>query len=171
MKKRIALILALTHLVLVACGASHFYFWNFGSVGRVLDRYGILSGAGNSYPFFAPVVGTSIRAQFDLFDKNGKKIGEDDLMNGATREINLRISNIVEMIDEDITQEETRHLLAASWVGKIFARHPEASKVTLRVETFDLPPMEEYKKGERYDWEQIYTASFAKKGVPHVEAD
>lgn len=167
--KRFWGVTAVTHLVLVALGALHVGFWNWGPLGRDLDTYGLLSGAGSSYPFFAPVVGTSIRAEFDLFDASGAGVGTDRLMNGATRETNLRLSNIVEMIDEDLMNDENRHLLGASWAGKIFARHPTASKLTLRVETFDLPTMQEYRGGLRYDWETIYKATYARnKGTTSV---
>ena len=160
---RVWMALALLHLVLVVAGATHFYFWDYGKIGRALDRYGLLSGAASSYPFFAPEVGTSIRARFELYDPSGKRIATDDLAHGATREADLRLSNIVEMIDEDLTDDRTRHLLAASWAGKIFARHPHATRLKLSVETYDLPTMSEYRAGLRYDWEPIYTAEFGRK--------
>jgi hypothetical protein len=161
-RARVWLALALVHLVLVAGGAAHFGFWNYGVVGRALDTYGLVSGAASSYPFFAPVVGTSIRARFQLFDGKDFLIATDDLVNGATRETNLRLSNIVEMIDHDISNDGTRRLLASSWAGKIFARHPQATKLKLFVETFDLPTMQEYRQGTRYDWQAIYTANFGR---------
>ena len=159
-KPRIWLAIALCHLLLVGFGAAHLKFWNWGTAGQWLDRYGMLSGAGSTYPFFAPVVGTSIRAEFDLFDSQKRRIGTDNLMASASREMGLRLSNIVEIIDEDINNRETRRLLATSWAGKMFARHPEAASLTLRVETYDLPSMAEYREGKRYDWESLYRATF-----------
>jgi hypothetical protein len=172
MKRRLIAIAACLHLVLVGLGAAHVHLWNWGPVGRTLDRYGLLSGAGSNYPFFAPEVGTTIRAQFDLYAADGKSLGTDDLMRSSTRETKLRLSDIVEMIDEDLENQQTRRLLGASWAAKMFARHPGAAKLTLRVDVFDVPTMSEYRSGERYDWENVYRATFARnRSVNRVAAN
>jgi hypothetical protein len=167
MVKKIALILSIIHLGLVICGAAHLHFGRFGHLGHWIDRYAQISGAGASYPFFAPVIGTTIRAQFDLYDWQHRGLGTDDLVSGLSRESELRIYNVIQMIDEDLFNDENRHMLASSWAGKILARHPEADSVKLRVEVFDLPSMAEFRQGIRWDWEPIYRATFIRKGNRH----
>ena len=65
--KRLLLVGAFScHLVLVVLGAAHLASRVHGPVGRGLRFYDALSGAGDSYSFFAPTVGPQLRACFTL---------------------------------------------------------------------------------------------------------
>ena len=162
-KKIIWLLLALGNLFLAACGAGRVPWWKLGSPGLWIQHYGVFSGTSSTFAFFAPDVGTSMRAQFDLYDERGQFLSTDSLQKGPTREADLRITNIVEFIVNDLEDEQSRHLLSASWAGKIFARHPEAAFAVLRVQSYDIPTMNRYRNGVRYHWQTLYRAKFARE--------
>src|SRR6476620_1559277 len=61
------------HLALVVAGATHLASRVHGPVGRELRFYDALSGAGDSYSFFAPAVGPQLRARFTLSTPEGDR--------------------------------------------------------------------------------------------------
>ncbi|WP_433935238.1 hypothetical protein AB3662_11100 [Sorangium cellulosum] len=56
-----------------------------------------------------------------------------------------------------------RRSLIASWVAKVFAKHPEAESVAVRLESYDLPSMAEYRAGKQPRWYVEYQAKFKMK--------
>src|SRR5262245_25951129 len=81
------------HLVLVVAGAAHLTHRVHGPVGRGLRFYDALSGAGDSYSFFAPEVGPQLRARFTLSTPQGER-SEETLENGKSREVGFRLGNL-----------------------------------------------------------------------------
>src|SRR3954469_12801888 len=77
------------HLALVVAGAAHLTPRLHGPLGRGLRFYDALSGAGDSYSFFAPTVGSQLRAGFTLGTPQGERI-EETLETGKSREVSLR---------------------------------------------------------------------------------
>src|SRR5438270_11929563 len=78
------------HLALVGAGAAHLASRVHGPVGRELRFYDALSGAGDSYSFFAPTVGPQLRARFTLSTPQGNRI-EETLESGKGREVGFRL--------------------------------------------------------------------------------
>src|SRR6478609_2287028 len=75
--KRLLLVGAFScHLVVVVVGALHLTSRLHGPVGRGLRFYDELSGAGDSYSFFAPAVGPQLRARFTLSTPRGERSEE-----------------------------------------------------------------------------------------------
>src|SRR6516162_8806043 len=92
--KRFLLVGALgCHLVLVVAGAAHLTSRLHGPLGRGLRCYETLSGAGDSYSFFAPSVGPQLRARFTLSTPQGAR-SEETLETGKSREVGFRVGNI-----------------------------------------------------------------------------
>src|SRR5215467_9423568 len=92
--KRLLLIGAFgCHLALVAAGAGHLTHRLHGSVGRGARFYDALSGAGDSYSFFAPTVGPQLRARFVLSTPQGER-SEETLETGKNREVGFRLGNL-----------------------------------------------------------------------------
>ena len=58
------------HLALVIAGAAHLTARAHGPVAKGLRFYDALSGAGDSYSFFAPAVGPQLRARFIVSTSN-----------------------------------------------------------------------------------------------------
>src|SRR6476469_1662222 len=81
------------HLALVVAGASQLSSRLHGPVGRGLRFYDALSGAGDSYSFFAPSVGPQLRARFTLSTPQGER-SEETLETGKGREVGFRLGNI-----------------------------------------------------------------------------
>jgi hypothetical protein len=159
------------HLCLVTLGASTFSLRELGLPGRVLDEYGALSGANSGYGFFAPGVTSQLGARFDVIDAEGRTTSAS-LADGESHEADLRVGNIIDQfshIDDDEDEESADHVrrsLAASLAGKMFARHPEASAVVVRLELFTPVSMDAWRGGERPRWMPHYSAKFVHLARP-----
>jgi len=150
----------LTHLVLVSLGAAHVNLWDKGALGYVAGYYSAISGADSPYGFFAPdVVTVSPRAVFEV--TRGSKVEKVELLDvEARREAVLKSQTLVEMFESPFVSDEMRHELAASWAAKIFSRFPDATRVRVRVEAYDLPSMKAYREGARPEWTLMAEESF-----------
>ena len=94
MGKRWLLVAAFScHLAVVVAGAAQLTTRVHGPVGRGLRFYDALSGAGDSYSFFAPSVGPQLQARFTLSTPQGER-SEETLETGKSREVGLRLGNL-----------------------------------------------------------------------------
>jgi hypothetical protein len=125
------------------------------AVGQVLECYRALSGARNSYSFFAPSVASRRRVRFTLFDGYGNCWSEATPA-GANFEVTQRILTS----SHRLSGPENRGNLAASWAGTLLARRPDADRVVVIVERYDLPTLDEYRAGARPRWVEEYEAAF-----------
>ncbi|WP_437946473.1 hypothetical protein WME98_37260 [Sorangium sp. So ce296] len=153
---------AATHLGLVlVLGVLHVRLPPGGWVERAVGYYGALSGASSAYSFFAPSVGPLPWATFEVRDRAGT-LTTDVLETGASREADLRVKNIIDMYWDE-QDPAVRRSLVASWVAKVFAKHPEADSVVIRLESYDLPSMAEVRAGKQPQWYVEYRAKFTLK--------
>jgi hypothetical protein len=155
-------VLAAVHLCLVIWGATQFRLPPDNPLMRAFDIYGTLSGANTGYGFFAPEIGSELRARFEIEDSAGRTF-TDTLQRGVNRETALRINNIIGTITERMEKPAERRRLAASWAGKMFARHPDARQVAVILESYDLPSLERYRAGDRTGWSPFYRAVFSRR--------
>ncbi|WP_438009519.1 hypothetical protein WME89_13075 [Sorangium sp. So ce321] len=147
---------AAVHLGCVVLGALHVDPQKAGGLGGVIAYHGALSGAGSGYNFFAPAVSALPWARFQVTDANGAAHAEV-LESGANQEADLRVRSILSLFLQ-AEDEALRRSLVASWAGKLFARHPGAKSVVVRLETCDLPSMQQYREGRRPAWDLLYQA-------------
>lgn len=183
-KNQAGLGLGLCHLVLVALGASYVDLSGLGSVGRILEYYGELSGAGNGYGFFAPGISGQLRVRFDSYDSEGRRSPLVVASPLTTHEANLRMGNIIDQFPvEDLGEGESQPLpeessedgavakkvvlatqlkrsLAASLALHIFKSHPEVKQLAVYLEEFSPVSMEEYRDGILSEWRTLYQAKF-----------
>lgn len=146
------------HLGFVILGASHTHLPGGGWTGEALAYYATLSGAGSAYDFFAPPVAAFPWARFQVTDAAGTVSG-DVLESGVNREADLRVRNMIGFFA--LQQDEAmRRALAASFAGKVLARHPGAESVVFRLETCELPSMLETRAGKPPTWALRYEAKF-----------
>ncbi|WP_438033931.1 hypothetical protein [Sorangium sp. So ce204] len=129
-----------------------------GWVERAVGYYGAFSGASSAYSFFAPTVGPLLWATFEVRDRAGA-LTTEVLETGASREADLRVKNIIGMF-RDEQDPAVRRSLVASWAAKVFAKHPAADSVVVRLESYDLPSMAEYRAGKQPRWYVEYKAKF-----------
>lgn len=164
-----ALVAAVGHLSLVTMGALHIYPQGGGWLSRAIAYYGALSGAESAYAFFAHSVTPLPRASFHVSDATGA-ITTDALESGASRETEIRILNIITpfLRNEDPAIQRS---IAASWAGKVLVRHPGARSVAVRLETYDLPSMREYREGKQPRWDLHYEAKFTTRSTPRTPRD
>jgi hypothetical protein len=118
-----------------------------------------LSGADNTYGFFAPEIGSQIEAKFDLIDRWGKAHTRV-LETGHSHESDLRIGNILERFVEEGDDKDFQRSLSASLAASFLRREPDMTAVVVRFEEFWPISMSEYRKGVRPQWDPIYTAKF-----------
>jgi hypothetical protein len=153
-----ALVVAGGHLGCVALGALRVDLNGGGPLSRAFAHYGTLSGADSAYGFFAPDVAALPWAFFEVTEATGA-ISSDVLERGANREADIRVRNIIGTF-WNVGTEPLRRALAASWAGKVFARHPGARSVVVRLESYDLPSMKEVREGKTPRWVVHYEAKF-----------
>ncbi|WP_437283739.1 hypothetical protein WME90_44435 [Sorangium sp. So ce375] len=161
MEKRALFLLpaAAIHLGLViVLGVLHVRLPYGGWAERAVGYYGAFSGASSAYSFFAPSVGPLLWATFQVRDRAGT-LTTEVLETGASREADIRVKNIVGMYWDE-QDPAVRRSLVASWAAKVFAKHPEADSVVVRLEIYDLPSMAEYREGKEPRWHVEYQAKF-----------
>ncbi|WP_437785517.1 hypothetical protein [Sorangium sp. So ce1097] len=137
----VVLAAAAGHLGLViVLGAFQVDLHHRGPAADALAAYATLSGADSEYSFFAPGVGSTVAATFEIADAAGTVI-TDSLKPGTSAEADLRAGNIVGRFWL-VQDQALKRSIAASWAGKMFARHPGAASVVVRVEACGIAPMQ-----------------------------
>lgn len=154
----------LFHLILAGLGATLIQFPPDSSFGKFFATYGRLTGASQGYNYFAPEIGSELRARFEIKSNDGT-VREEFLVPGATREAQLHLSSVVGELGEAVSEQKARQSVTAVWAAKVFQRHPEAKTVTVVVESFRLPSLIDYAQGERTGWDLFYRGTFARKGA------
>src|SRR3954463_14909791 len=116
------------HLALVVAGAAHLTSRVHGPVGRGLRFYDALSGAGDSYSFFAPAVGPQLRARFTLSTPQGGRF-EETLETVKSREVVFRVGNLAGTIYILAKRTDLRRALLGALAASRLGAHPEANRV------------------------------------------
>ena len=160
--KRLLLVGALgCHLALVVAGAAHLTSHLHGPVGRGLRFYDALSGAGDSYAFFAPAVGPQLRARFALSTPQGDQF-EETLENGKSREVGFRLGNLAGTVYVVAKRTDLRRAFLGALAASRLAAHPEANRVQVSIEGWEMPTMVEYRVGARPRWRSLHEATFVR---------
>ena len=149
------------HLVLVAAGAAHLTSRVHGPVGRALRFYDALSGAGDSYSYFAPAVGPQLRARFSLSTPQGERFDET-LEAGKSREVRFRLGNLAGTVYIVAQRTDMRRAFLGALAASRFGAHPRASVVQVRIEVWEMPTMAEYRAGARPRWRSLREATFVR---------
>ena len=150
------------HLVLVVAGALHLTSRLRGPVGRGLRFYDVLSGAGDSYSFFAPAVGPQLRARFTLSTPRGER-SEETLETGKSREVGFRVGNLAGTIYIAAKRTDLRRAFLGALAANRFGAPPEASRVQVDIEDWVMPTMAEYRLGARPRWRSLHDATFLRR--------
>jgi hypothetical protein len=149
------------HLALVVAGAAHLTCRVHGPVGRGLRFYEALSGAGDSYSFFAPAVGPQLRARFTLSTPQGEHF-EETLDAGKSREVGFRLGNLAGTVYGLARHDDLRRAFLGALAANRLAAHPEANLVRVTIEAWEMPPMAEYRAGARPRWHSLQDATFVR---------
>ena len=156
-----------SHLALVVAGAAHFTARVLGSSGSSLRSYDALTGAGDSYSFFAPAVGPQLRVRFTLFNSQGMRT-EETLEEGKSREVGFRMGNIASTVYMVAPRTDLLRAFLGALAADRLGAHPEANRVEVTVEDWVVPSMSEYRNGSRPQWHALREATFerASKSSP-----
>jgi hypothetical protein len=160
--KRLLLVVAFScHLALVVAGAAQLTPHLHGRAGRVLRFYDALSGAGDSYSFFAPSVGPQLRTRFIVATPQGER-SEEILETGKSREVGFRLGNLAGTIYLVADHRDVRRAFLGALAANRFGAHPEANVVEVDIEEWVMPTMAEYRDGARPRWRSSYEATFVR---------
>jgi hypothetical protein len=149
------------HLALVVAGAAHLTSRVHGPVGRGLRFYDALSGAGDSYSFFAPAVGPELRARFILSTPQGARF-EENLEAGKNREVSFRLGNLAGTVYILARRTDLRRAFLGALAASRFGAHPEASRVQVSIDEWEMPAMAAYRAGARPRWRSLRDATFVR---------
>jgi hypothetical protein len=149
------------HLALVVAGAAHLTSRVHGPVGRGLRFYDALTGAGDSYSFFAPTVGPQLRARFTLSTPQGART-EELLETGKSREVGLRLGNLAGTVHIAASRTDLRRAFLGALAASRLGAHPEANLVQVNIEEWVMPTMAEYRLGARPRWRTLHDATFVR---------
>ena len=150
------------HLVLVVAGAARLTSRLHGPFARELHFYNALSGAGDSYSFFAPTIGPQLRARFALSTAQGER-SEETLETGKSREVGFRLGNLAGTTYLVAKRTDLRRAFLGALAANRFGAHPEASLVQVNIEEWVMPTMAEYRRGARPRWRLLHDATFARR--------
>jgi hypothetical protein len=163
--KRVLLFLALLHLYFVALGAFNVTgLYDLKWVGRPLEVWGNLTGAGDNYGFFAPGVFGQSRILFEILDEKGRS-RVVPFRSFENHDSDLRVGDIVNQLNffTDDGPSETHRELAKSLAATMFGKFPDARKVIVHLQTLYPVTMQDYRDGARQKWQPFYDASFERK--------
>jgi hypothetical protein len=149
------------HLALVVAGAAHLTSRVHGPVGRGARFYDVLSGAGDSYSFFAPSVGPQLRARFTLTTPQGEH-SEETLEAGKSREVGFRLGNLAGTVHVVAERTDLRRAFLGARAASRLGAHPEANLVQVTIEEWVMPSMAEYRLGARPHWRSLHDATFVR---------
>lgn len=155
---------AVGHLGLVIVGGLDLCPWGWPVVGRPLTYYGSLTGVSSGYSFFAPSVRAAPDATFTLVDGAGRR-WVDTLQTRVTREADIRVQDLIDVINKRRTGDALKRRVAASWAAEMFARHPAAESVVIDVGHRALPTMAALREGAAPGWESTYRARVVRPGA------
>lgn len=150
------------HLALVLAGAAHLTARVRGPIGSALRFYGELTGAGDSYGFFAPTVGAQLQARFTLFGPHGERT-EETLETGKSREVGFRLGNLAGTVYIAAKRTDLRRAFLGALAASRFGAHPGASTVQVSIDEWVMPTMAEYRLGERPRWLSLHEAAFVRR--------
>jgi hypothetical protein len=154
------------HLAVVVAGAAQLTPRLHGPVARGQRFYDALSGAGDSYSFFAPSVGPQLRARFTLSTALGKR-SEETLETGKSREVGLRLGNLAGTVYIVAKRADLRRAFLGALAADRFGAHPEANLVQVSIEEWVMPTMVEYRLGARPRWHSLHEATFIRTSRNH----
>jgi len=151
--------LAALHLALVGL-----FIWTDASetssspVHGMLRTYKNLSGIFRDYRFFAPSVASDMRAGFFLEHADGTSEFEPFVSDNL--EVDFRYNCI---IGSGMHDGKLRDVMAQSWSAVMLGSHPEAARVTVVAQSFELPPMKAFAAGARPSWKVVYAGKFDRR--------
>ncbi|HEX8107477.1 MAG TPA: hypothetical protein VF516_07090 [Kofleriaceae bacterium] len=154
------------HLALVVAGAAHLTSRLHVPFGRGLRYYDALSGAGDSYSFFAPAVGPQLRARFSLSTPHGDH-SEETLETGKSREVGFRLGNLAGTVYVVAKRTDVRRAFLGALAASRLGAHPEVNRVQVTIEEWEMPTMAEYRVGARPRWRSLHEATFVRTSRTH----
>lgn len=156
--------LAVLHLVMVCV-----FVWSDPAESstdpfrRAVRTYKNISGIFRDYRFFAPNVASDMRAAFVLEQPDGTS--ELQAFQSDNLEVGIRYNCI---IGASMRESKLRDLMARSWSAVMLGTNPSASRVMVLAQSYELPSMAAYARGERPSWKVVYAGKFDRQaeGAP-----
>lgn len=160
MKRALLMAACGCHLALVVTGAAHLTARLHGPAASALRFYDALSGAGDSYSFFAPAVGPELRARFVMTTPQGTR--EEVLGAGKNREVGFRLGCLAGTVYVLTKRTDLRRAFLGALAANRLGAHPDASRAAVSIEAWEMPTMVEYRVGIRPRWRSLNEATFVR---------
>ncbi len=123
-----------------------------------MRTYKNLSGCFRDYSFFAPLVASDLRAGFHIKNKDCSAEFIDFV--APNKEIGFRYNCIIASCMRDA---KGRDLFTQSWSATILGEYPDADKVRVLTEAFEVPTMKAYSEGAKPEWALVYFGDFERE--------
>jgi hypothetical protein len=127
-------------------------------LARTLRTYKNLSGIFRDYRFFAPSVSDDTRVGFYLERADGTS--ELESFSADNREVDLRYNCIV---SSGMHDNKLHDILIQSWAAGVLGSHPEAARVTVIGQAYQLPSLQAFADGAQPRWKTIYAGTFDRR--------
>lgn len=167
-RRTILLAAAAAHLGLAATGAIDLCLWESGPIGQALTVYAALAGVDSGYAYFAPSVAAPLHTRFTIEGADGRTT-IDTLETRLTREADIRVEDLTEVIQSSRADRAVRRQIMASWAAVIFARHRGAERVVIDVGRERVPSMAALRRGARPRWRSDYRARVVRPHAPREQ--
>lgn len=136
---------------------------------RTLKFYGKWMGATATYGFFSPEIPREIVFDFEIQYGDGR-VEVKTLQDTTNHEVRARVGNILRLFAKNFKKKEILRSLAASITASMFEAYPDAERIQIRGRLHQFPSMEEFRKGERAKYKQVYAATFRREMEAHRAA-
>jgi hypothetical protein len=120
-----------------------------------LNLAGIQSGSG----LFAPNVPDGFRLRFELRDQNN--IIQTGFLSPQRGETDLRLSSLLDALGRTMP-DEVREVLLRFVAHSIFDVHPEATEVSLAMESVTTPTLAEFQTGKERSYNLVYSYDYGR---------
>ena len=151
-KIRCFIIISIIHIFYVFISAFDInFFQKNATLYKISDFLGTLSGANNTYAFFAPSVPPSLKVNYKLFDNNFfiKEVEDKDP---------YKISSL-NLLQNNISNKNLRTAIVASYAADIFRQYPKINRIKVLIFIQVIPTLENH-TNEHLEWEIFYEVTF-----------
>lgn len=158
-RERLLLIFCSVHIIFVAFGAAHLFYSDYQNrpvLSIVAAHYYELTGAANTFGFFAPGVSPDTRVILRIHEDGEWRVY--DTSSGLSSEQRLRLSTINGLM----LREEFEAYIGAAWASLAFGTRKNSVAVLVDFQFFSLEPLGS-EHPNNSSWKRIKTLNYLHK--------
>ena len=149
------------HMILVGLGACNVSVPPKGAMGHLFALHHWLTGITN-FGFYAPNISEQIRDQAWI-ELSDRQVVTDRLETPyLSREAKIRAFDLINGFAFTLKNVDWKRAYAASMASELFARHPDARDLILRLYLYDVPSMTDALNGSKPQEKLLYEGTFSR---------